>query len=1077
MWLRRKAARSRPDRLQALLLRMIDMADTWRVRECVNQLLLFFAFEAWSAKTTKADKGQLLAAPLRPFNDMARLPWAKEQIARIVSNPGAFKPLQRMAAVEKNVSTIESTPPWSIGDLVEWWIMAGIAVAGWRKTGIEPQLLSAVGLHMLLEDDETYPALWCADHVTEWNLVKPDAARRPIGWQEKCTRREDCIEALLDWCGDPRRDFAAMQSQTESPMDASAQAYRDRYRDFARSSLRLLRTGCRFGTVRDLPSKPQHWRVHGGIASPQHLRVLRPPLYKRAESDGRPVVVGWVTKPWPAQLVAEFRQSVEERSPVSGSIKRAIERAGMWGIQERSFGAMLSGSDIAPITTAAGDGDVIRAKRLAALASLVTASKLDIRGADAAPTDDPLKLDLAERIRWSAALEDLVFEWRAALDHGAGRLIPYGEGLTWQAAGEKSTLRLSWAAGIKTATVGAVGDAARCPDDLLASIEDVDWSWWSLCTLRYAARGDAELEAVVASAGPDEWETVKRQLVVWEAGSTNACDTLATAHRAIHRWRLGVERIASDHPPGAVANEYAAALRRLEREICRLLASGDPAGIARLHPPRTADGQVAVGEWIRTRGHAGATSPACDVSWEISAKPFGRPLSESLESDGRVRLVLSAGPQASADDVRLLGAPGVMTGDPPFGDETIVAPLRTAIALAVRGDAPIDISAAIKEMREAFSGTLEATFDRLVSRAIDGDAASSAWVRLMHAERRFDFACHPSVTIGEAGIVLNTPAVSDDLEWRDDATVGTDKDIEVCFATEASRARRVLSRGQPASGSLEALAANLVDHVRGGLEDMMKVAVAVQKATDRGRMFRLSAAELVVEALTLANLLAARADHIGDRGLATFQSLTRWCKAAGVALTPAEWHPSQGTSAEGLGVDRFGFHATVPPGRVVVERFGAIGSDGAALASLEAFVSAGPAPSGYEELQAVVAALEDDGDAVRRLCDRVRDFPSWVHCGQGTTKADVLFDVVWKAVMRSPEREDLRRAADAVHRFLDRSYNLIVFEPKTVGEYQEGWMQTADGGRPQGLRVEQLLRPGLRTIENKLKWPAIVETR
>jgi len=172
----------------------------------------------------------------------------------------------------------------------------------------------------------------------------------------------------------------------------------------------------------------------------------------------------------------------------------------------------------------------------------------------------------------------------------------------------------------------------------------------------------------------------------------------------------------------------------------------------------------------------------------------------------------------------------------------------------------------------------------------------------------------------------------------------------------------------------------------------------------------------------------------------------------------------------------------VPEGRIVVERFGIGAPEGAAVSALEAFLSAGPPPAGYADLRAQAIALLDDGEAVGRFRACVLDFPRRFRLDSGEQRrgeapAAGLFDVVWKAVMKAPERDDLRRAAEAVHHLLDRSFECITFEPKTIGEYPEGWLQTSDGGRPRGLRVERLLRPGLRTIQNKLKWPAIVDTR
>ena len=64
----------------------------------------------------------------------------------------------------------------------------------------------------------------------------------------------------------------------------------------------------------------------------------------------------------------------------------------------------------------------------------------------------------------------------------------------------------------------------------------------------------------------------------------------------------------------------------------------------------------------------------------------------------------------------------------------------------------------------------------------------------------------------------------------------------------------------------------------------------------------------------------------------------------------------------------------------------------------------------------------------------------------------------------------------AVHQLLERSYEMILFRPKSVGDFADGWLRTPAGGEPRGNRVEQLVRPGVRTRDNKLVRPAIVKT-
>jgi hypothetical protein len=242
-------------------------------------------------------------------------------------------------------------------------------------------------------------------------------------------------------------------------------------------------------------------------------------------------------------------------------------------------------------------------------------------------------------------------------------------------------------------------------------------------------------------------------------------------------------------------------------------------------------------------------------------------------------------------------------------------------------------------------------------------------------------------------------------------------------------------------------------------------------------MFGTAAESAADEAIAVGDALAAWAADGGDAVLEAFRSLAAWCVAGGFTITPDDWQPAAGAPAEGLGVERVDFHPKVPEGRIVVTRFGIKTAAGDEVAALQAFISAGPVPAGYDELRDLVVGLPDGGEAVARFRTSVLEFPRRVLSGQVDSSVAGLFDVAWKAVMKAPEREDVRQAAVSVHRLLDRSYGLITFEPKAIGEYPETWLQTAEGGRPRGQRVERLLRPGLRTIDSKLKWPAIVETR
>jgi hypothetical protein len=78
--------------------------------------------------------------------------------------------------------------------------------------------------------------------------------------------------------------------------------------------------------------------------------------------------------------------------------------------------------------------------------------------------------------------------------------------------------------------------------------------------------------------------------------------------------------------------------------------------------------------------------------------------------------------------------------------------------------------------------------------------------------------------------------------------------------------------------------------------------------------------------------------------------------------------------------------------------------------------------------------------------------------------------------MATPGDAALEAAAKAVHDFLKDSYDMIAFRPETLTQYPEAWLRNRENGPARGLRVDRVVRPGLRKLDNSLIYPAIVET-
>ncbi|MFM7293110.1 MAG: hypothetical protein ACKO6B_18025, partial [Planctomycetia bacterium] len=266
--------------------RTAAMAEEWRIREVFNQTLLFFALGVRDRLVEPGRKASAVAPPLPPFREQP----IQQQIERILGEiDGVLDEVKQkkcdLDSLKTKLNTkldrlggwranLDRVAPWRIGEVVDWWLDAGVAMAQWKKSMMRPDGGDRAGAadrrppasaleHWLwrttirrlqVDDDEEYPPVWCVDHVDAWKLGgSHPSGRRPAWGDRDATGPDDCRLALLDWCGDPVRERAAfVQGGASAPaVDDWAKEYEARQRDFARLALRLMRRRCRFAPQHD----------------------------------------------------------------------------------------------------------------------------------------------------------------------------------------------------------------------------------------------------------------------------------------------------------------------------------------------------------------------------------------------------------------------------------------------------------------------------------------------------------------------------------------------------------------------------------------------------------------------------------------------------------------------------------------------------------------------------------------------------------------------------------------------------------------------------------------------------------
>lgn len=650
--------------------------------------------------------------------------------------------------------------------------------------------------------------------------------------------------------------------------------------------------------------------------------------------------------------------------------------------------------------------------------------------------------------------------------------------------------------------VGRPSAPARCTPEIFAAVEDLDWLLWAMDAVATSStiapenwRKFLNVLLTIAKYRDDEprkaWEPLKARLLELD----DDAEAIAAGFRGIYVPSLQL-KWANRHrmkAPDPLVTILIDGFDRCALALLRRLHEVDPAGLVGLDPPRSRDGTIDVFRWRADRCRTPGSPTHCEVAWAADPAPFGMQLDEEVTPEKTILVTFSASPAATDADVRMLET-AIDTARSRSPTDACFAPLvhlAGAILDAPAGEAEMpDVPAALARLREEFAGPGRIAFDALIHAATSStpDPLAVAWVEILRAEHdRFAFECHPPIgpRPDGRGFAIGPVSADDTLAWEDSDTVPVGTDVRVRYATARHHAERVVSRGRPEAGSAEHLAAALESLCGSDLSTLEPLARALRREIDVARTFP----DIHDRgARPLADALCAVFDGIvahaspavaapSPRLAEAFGIATRISDRLGHPVTPDRWHPEAGTPAsevpdvEALGV---AFHPTVPAGDVIVERFHVAGEParGGLLRR-----SAGPPPAGYDCLRALTGAVAGDDLRCRELRQAVADLPRHVLGAKGRLAIPSLYESVWNVLVEHPAAAgDPAPWKAALADLIRKPYDMVMFEPSKLGDYPVAWTVGPDGNSPRGRRIARVIRPGVRTLDKKLVWPAIVET-
>lgn len=159
-----------------------------------------------------------------------------------------------------------------------------------------------------------------------------------------------------------------------------------------------------------------------------------------------------------------------------------------------------------------------------------------------------------------------------------------------------------------------------------------------------------------------------------------------------------------------------------------------------------------------------------------------------------------------------------------------------------------------------------------------------------------------------------------------------------------------------------------------------------------------------------------------------------------------------------------------------VRAFGLRAFDGRVVRPAEVVVSAGPPPTGFNELESLaVGCPEPGGAALRGALAALR--PAGV--GGYLEQASVdLYVCYWDTAHADWATADLAGAsafAAGCREMLAAAFGLVALHPANYRDHPAGWVSVPAGTRISSGRVTRTLRPGLLTAAGTLRLPARVE--
>lgn len=995
--------------------------------------------------------------------------------------------------------------------VVGWWMHAGY-VLGRASEEVRVKLESCVGA---VPSRGQYPPLWLAAqrrvlHFPPAEL--PAALAGRDAWKSGSDAIDDYLWKLLTWVSDPHRPRfiqgesagrdgkrgwlslgwkKATANRGEERLTAVTcskdplvwiDVLEQEFHDLASRVSRLfgpgvvLKAGGRLSSETVAEWLPFWLDPKCGI---DHIRHVRDPIVS-GSGGGRVHLKGLAVLAEPGVLMRRLAQALantEAKAPVTLPPIESASRALRAVVQQCKDIGRLSKTLLPLIQKLRKDPECEKMKVFEALIPLLrllvaTAAATRSNDGMAAKVEDPWSK--FQELQLALALDG--FELRPIGARSGDREIPH----RGQETSGPLSIEFVWEAAGVDVRLGVLGKPASCDEALLAAIETVDWRLWALKMAPWNVEEKKTATALFENFRQADWESVKTQTL----RSADDSRTLGEVFAFMHCRRLDLERIRRSVDPKVAEalnlDTIIAECRDLEQLTFAVLVAKDAGGPAQLDVPRVADtGVFDVVQWFSRKQRGDRMSPDWRVEWVPDARPVGEVIDESRAEKWYVVRV-SAG-SIEAADLALLGLEPLEQNlrecETSAGLATTLTRFQSGIAadFAKRAQS-VDVYQSIDALRADLASERTLAFHDLVECWKNGDESVGAWLRALAADPRFRFSCHPSIDF-ESRSVARAAATDPFLAWAFDESVPRGDDVEMTFALDPLRARRVISRGPRVAGSAADLAEAVVV-VAGPVGPLAELAAAACRTLDLATQFPDAAFDPIDAASRLLNAVLADGVAPADVRAAVFVAARRLCAALGHQVVPAKWSPDVPVTTDAVSLQELSreFHPAVAAGCVVVRGFGLTGPRGVPFSGA---VSAGPAPAGFGGLAGALRDLAAGADAWTAVVQRVEELPKHALADTQRLAASNLYDAFWEAAAGdAPPGQEARveAAKAALFEYLKAANAMVPFEPSTVGDYPTAWIRESDGKQPRGRRVRRVVRPGLRTMDNSLVRPAIVIT-